>query len=94
MLIAWYAIAIYGTFSIHFHLLAITTYLYQNTRSRTYFLMVNVFCAYFLRQNKYSMCVTLRSVFGELYDSHNDRVKKLTVKHFCEMGEYNNSNLK
>ena len=34
------------------------------------------------------------SVFGELYDSHNDRVKKLTVKHFCEMGEYNNSNLK
>ena len=36
----------------------------------------------------------VRSVFGELYDSHNDRVKKLTVKHFCEMGEYNNSNLK
>ena len=36
----------------------------------------------------------VRSVIGELYDSHNDRVKKLTVKHFCEMGEYNNSNLK
>ena len=36
----------------------------------------------------------VRSVFGELYDSHNDRVKKLTVKHFCEMGEYNNSNSK
>ena len=28
------------------------------------------------------------------YDSHNARVKKLTVKHFCEMGEYNNSILK
>ena len=24
----------------------------------------------------------VRSVFGELYGSHNDRVKKLTVKHF------------
>ena len=33
----------------------------------------------------------VRSVFGELYDSQNDRV---TIKHFCEMGEYNNSNLK
>ena len=60
VLIAWYAIAIYGTFSIHFHLLAITTYLYQNTRSRIYFLMANVLCAYFLRQNKYSMCLTLK----------------------------------
>ena len=30
----------------------------------------------------------VRSVFGELYDSHNDRVKKLTVKHFYETGEY------
>ena len=59
-LIAWYAITIYGTFSIHFHLLAITTYLYQNTRSRTYFLMANVLCAYFLRRNKCSMCLTLK----------------------------------
>ena len=25
---------------------------------------------------------------GVSHDSHNDRVKKLTVKHFCEMGEY------
>ena len=33
----------------------------------------------------------VRSVFGQLHDSHNNRDKKLTVKHFCEMGEYNNS---
>ena len=38
----------------------------------------------------------VRSVFGELYDSYNARVKKLiiTVKHLCEMGEYNNYILK
>ena len=36
----------------------------------------------------------VKSVFGQFYDSHNDWVKKLTVKHFCEMGEYNNSILK
>ena len=30
----------------------------------------------------------VRSVFGQFHDSHNDRVKKLAVKHFFEMGEY------
>ena len=32
----------------------------------------------------------VRSVFGHFYDSHNDRVEEFTVKHFYEMGEYNN----